>query len=131
MKKFLKNWWYIIFLGICTIFLLTLLSGCTIMKTIDTYQKYYPGFKQNESVIDVYQQLKEHQVDSLPLNKWLTLQANNDDGYILQKTVSAKEDEKTSWKFVYTKHVILDSTFYSIRVYVSTKNKRIQKFYGR
>jgi len=101
------------------------------MKTIDTYQKYYPGTKQEESVKDVYSQLKEHQVDSLPLNKWLTLQARNDEGYILQKTVSAKENDQTSWKFIYTQHVLSDTSFYSIRVYVSTKDKKLQKFYGR
>ncbi len=131
MKRFLKNWGFIIILGIATLMIALSTSSCSIMKTIDTYQKYYPGTKQNESVADVYQQLKEHQVDSLPLNKWLTLQANNDEGYILQKTVSSKEDEKTSWKFIYTKHVLQDTSFYSLRVYVSTKDKRIQRFYGR
>lgn len=108
-----------------------LMTSCTVMKTIDTYQKYYPETKQTESVSDVYQQLREHQVDSLPLNKWLTLQANNDNGYILQKTVSSVENDKTSWKFIYTQHVVLDSSFYSIKVYVSTKDKKLQKIYGR
>jgi hypothetical protein len=101
------------------------------MKTIDVYQKYYPGSKETEAVIDVYQQLKEHQVDSLSLNMWLTLQANSDDGYILQKTSSAKENDKTSWKFIYTKHVFSDTSFYSLKVLVSTKDRKLQHFYGR
>jgi Tfp pilus assembly major pilin PilA len=101
------------------------------MKTIEVYQKYYPRSREIEAVTDVYQQLKEHQVDSLALNKWLTLQANNDDGYILQKTSSAQENEKTSWRFIYTKHVLSDTSFYSIKVLVSTKDKKLQHFYGR
>lgn len=111
--------------------LLFLVSSCTVMKTINVYQRYYPGTKETESVSDVYGQLREHQVDSISLDKWLTLQANNDDGYILQKTVSSIENEKTSWKFIYTKHVIPDSSFYSLKVLVSTKDKKLQKTYGR
>jgi hypothetical protein len=101
------------------------------MKTINVYQRYYPGIKETEAVTDVYQQLKEHQVDSLSLDQWLTLQANNDDGYILQRTVFSTENEKTSWKFIYTGHFLSDTSFYSIKVLVSTKDKALQKLYGR
>jgi hypothetical protein len=131
MKKFLKNWWYSILLGIAIIFLLTLLSGCSVMKTITVYQKYYPGVKESEAVTDLYSQVRENQVDSIPLNKWLTLQAKNDDGYLLQKSISSVHNDKTSYKFIYTKHVVLDSSFYSIKVYLSTKDRKLQKFYGR
>ena len=131
MKKILKNWGFIIILGILTLLIGISIASCTVMKTIETYQKYYPGNKKSESIVDVYSQLKEHQMDSLSLNKWLTLQANNNDGYILQKSVSFKENYETSWKFIYTKHVVLDSTFYSIKILVSTKDRQLQKFYGR
>ena len=113
------------------ILLLILISSCTVMKTINVYQRYYPSTKETESVSDVYTQLKEHQVDSISLDRWLTLQANNDDGYILQKTVSSVENEKTSWKFIYTQHVVIDSTFFSVKALISTKDKKLQKFYGR
>lgn len=111
--------------------LFLLASSCTVMKTINVYQKYYSGTQESQSITDVYSQLKEHQVDSISLDRWLTLQAKNDDGYILQKTASSIENEKTSWKFIYTKHVIPDSSFYSIKVLVSTKDKGLQKIYGR
>lgn len=130
MKRFLKNWGFIIFLAIATFFIAISISSCTVTRTINVYQKYYPGIKEKESITDVYSQLREHEVDSIHLDNWLTLQANNDDGYILQKTVSSTQD-KNLWKFIYTKHVIPDSSFYSIRVVVSTKDKKIQKFYGR
>jgi hypothetical protein len=130
MKKFLKKWWYVIFLGICLLFLLSLVS-CSVMKTMTVYQKYYPGTKETESVIDLYSQIKENQTDSIPLNRWLTLQAKSDDGYLLQKSISSPHKDETSYKFVYTKHVVLDSTFYSIKVYLSTKDRKLQKFYGR
>jgi hypothetical protein len=69
-------------------------------------------------------------VDSISLDKWLTLQGNNDDGYILQKSISSTK-EGNLWKFVYTKHVVMDSSFYSIKVFVSTMDKKLQKLYGR
>jgi hypothetical protein len=101
------------------------------MKTINVYQKNYSIIREQESITDVYSQLKDHNVDPIPLKKWLTLQANNDQGYLLQKTISAKEDEKTSWKFIYSKYVNTDSSFYSIKVMVTTKDKQMQKLYGR
>ena len=131
MKKFFKNWWYAIFLVVCLFFLLSLLWGCSVMKTITVYQKYYPGTKETESVTDLYSQVRENETDSIPLNKWLTLQAKNDDGYLLQKSISSTHRNETSYKFIYTKHVVLDSSFYSIKVYLSTKDRRLQKFYGR
>lgn len=131
MKKFLKNWSFIILLGVTTLLIGISIVSCTVMKTIETYQKYYPGDKKSESIADIYSQLKEHQIDSLSFYKWLTLQANNKDGYILQKSVQFRENDKTSWKFIYTKHVVLDSTFYSIMVLVSTKDRQLQNFYGR
>jgi hypothetical protein len=107
------------------------LSGCSVMKTMTIYQKYYPGTKEMESVTDLYSQVRENEVDSISLDKWLTLKAKNDDGYILQKSISSTQRNETSYKFIYTKHVVLDSSFYSIKVYLNTKNRRLQNFYGR
>jgi len=112
------------------IFLLALSSCITLEKTINVYQKYYPGTKETESVYDLFSQIKEQEVDSISLDKWLTLQGNNDDGYILQKSISSTK-QGNLWRFVYTKHVVLDTSFYSIRVFVSTKDRSLQKLYGR
>lgn len=111
--------------------LFLILSSCvTLEKTINVYQKYYPGTKESESVSDLFSQIKEQEVDSVSLDKWLTLQGNNDDGYILQKSISSTK-QGNLWRFVYTKHVVLDTSFYSIRVFVSTKDKKLQNLYGR
>lgn len=111
--------------------ILLVLSSCTIMKTISVYQNYYPQEKEQQSVTDLYSVIKEHSVDSIALDKWLTLQAQNDNGYILQRTISSVQDEKTSWKFIYTQHVVIDSTFFSVKALISTKDKKLQKFYGK
>lgn len=111
--------------------LLIVLSSCvTLEKTINVYQKYYPGTKETESVSDLFSQVKEQEVDSVSLDRWLTLQGNNDDGYILQKSISSTK-QGNLWRFIYTKHVVLDTSFYSIKVFVSTKDKNLQKLYGR
>ena len=111
--------------------LIIFLVSCSSIKTINVYQKYYSNTQEKNAITDIYKQLKDHQVDSISLDKWITLQANNDDGYILQKTISSIENEKTSWKFIYTKHASSDSSFYSIKVLVNTKDKKVQKIYGR
>lgn len=108
-----------------------LITSCTVMKTVNVYQKFYPQTQETESIGDVYFQLKTHEVDSLPLDSWLTLQAPNDAGYILQKSVYFRENEKTTWKFIYTTFVQIDTSFYSLKVLAQTKDKKLQRSYGR
>ena len=110
---------------------LTIITSCSVMKTMNVYQSYYSATEESQAVRDLYSQIREHSVDSISLEKWLTLQAKTNEGYILQKSISSFPSDETSWKFIYTKHVVLDTSFYSVKVFLSTKDKKLQKIYGR
>ena len=119
MKKFL--------LLICIIFLLSLLSSCVITRSFNLYQKQYS--KEFVAIEDVYKRIHSYGLDSIPLEKWITLNAPNYNGYIIQKTARYPQNEKTNFRFVYSTIANSDSTFYLLKIICDTKDRKVQKKY--
>ena len=113
--------------------LLTFLVSCTVIHTYEIYQKSYSIKQKTVSEKDVYSKLRTYDSDSIPLSSWLTLQANNDNGYLLQKTLTKKRTADTELRFVYSTFVNVnpDTVFYTLQIYCRTKNKNLQKGYKK
>ena len=102
MKKFIKNWGFIILLAIATIFLLITVS-CNKYVSQNIYERTYSI--EEAAITDIYSQLYTYGLDSIPLNDWITNIMFADTMKIEQKMIRKIIDNKTNYTFIYTKYI--------------------------
>jgi hypothetical protein len=109
---------------IVVIFLLFTIISCASYRSFYLLEKDY-GTNQNTEVInDIYVSLKTLDIDSIPINNWITFQGSNDDeGYFIQRIIK-KNDKKTNYTLVFTTFYN-DSTYYNYKIRCKTKDKNI------
>ena len=79
---------------------LFLLVSCNKYVTKNIYEGRYAT--EEIAISDVYTQLDAYELDSIPLDEWITNQLYADTTVILQRTVRKIVDEKTNYTFTLT-----------------------------
>lgn len=104
--------------------LLLLIASCVPYRSFYLLEKDY-GTNQNKEVVnDIYVSFKTLNIDSIPINDWMTFQGSNDDGgYFIQRVVR-KDDKKTNYTLVFTTFYS-DSTYYNYKIRCKTNDKNI------
>lgn len=93
MKKFLLILLFIMFATSCNKYIVT-----------NLYEKEYRDVETEIVYTDVYSQLYKYDLDSIPLNEWITSKLVSDTINIEQKMVRKIIDEKTVYTFIFTEY---------------------------
>jgi hypothetical protein len=113
------------------IVLIFVLTMCVSPKSFLVCYKAYSPSDKNNSIKELYDNLKNCGLDSIPLNKWYTIKANSKDLYIIQRTLIKSINEKTQYKFTYTEFKNPSYVTYQIQIYCLTNDKILLKKYKK
>jgi hypothetical protein len=107
------------------IILLLFLLSCSCSKYIvrNMFSKTYDSTQVENLYYDIYSQLKHHDLDSIPLQDWITTEFSVDTIQILQKVVIKNINKKTNYTFIYTKYTYPRVYFYQFVVRYAGKDK--------
>jgi hypothetical protein len=106
---------------IVAVIITLLITSCGTYRNFYILQKDYDS-TQNELVLkDVYTSLRTLDIDSIPLNDWMTFQGYDGNGFFIQRVVK-KDEKKTNYTLIFTTFYD-DSTYYNYKIRCKTKNK--------
>jgi hypothetical protein len=82
-----------------------MITSCDKYIVTNVYQKTYSNIQEQNVYYDVYKQLSEYDIDSIPLENWLHNDLISDTISIEQKTISKIVNKNSRYIFIYTKYV--------------------------
>jgi len=106
-------------------FIILLFISCSSYRTFYLMEKNYNSNQNVDVVEDVYASLNALELDSIPLNDWMTFQGQEGNGYFIQRMVK-KTEKKTDYVLIFTTYYN-DSTYYNYKIRCRTKDKNIWK----
>lgn len=78
----------------------------------NTYEKSYRDVEIELIYKDVYDQLNKHNLDSIPLEEWITNRMISDTILIEQKIIRKIVDTKTNYTFILSKFIYPSTSYY-------------------
>jgi hypothetical protein len=110
---------------ILILLLLLLTVSCSSQKLFSVYNQTYS--KEQAALKDVYAESRLCGLDSIPMDKWITLRAASDNGSIIQRMTSYQPNKKTLYKFTYSTVIKKDTVFqYSFNIICFTSDRKLQ-----
>jgi hypothetical protein len=105
--------------------IILLLISCNTYRSFYLMEKDYNSKQGVDAIEDVYASLKAIELDSIPLNDWMTFQGQEGNGYFIQRVIK-KSENKTDYVFIFTTYYN-DSTYYNYKIRCRTKDKDLWK----
>lgn len=102
---------------------LFLVISCSVTRTYEIHKKYYSLGQTEQITKDIYDLVKIHNADSIPLKDWLYIGSSSENENT-SKRVFSQIDKDKELVFVFTIHETKDSSFYDFSIYARIKEKR-------
>lgn len=79
------------------------------------FQRNYSELEQNCVIRDIDSLINVYDVQKYPLDEWITLKLEKEDGYIEQKMIS-KYLDSINYIMIYNRYLMTDTTFYELKI---------------
>jgi len=111
---------------IILILILLLFTSCNQYVTKNIYENTYDSTELHSAQTEISYMLYHFELDSIPLEKWLTNKVYNDTIQIEQKTVRKIIDKNSNYIFTFTKYTYPSILYYQFVIRYSGMKKYLQ-----
>ena len=108
------------------LFLLLLTTSCNKFITKNVYERNYSYEKTQTAILDVYSQMHNYDLDSIPMPDWITNIMTVDTITIDQRTARKILNENSSYTFIFTKYTYPSKSYYNFKIRYAGKEKDLK-----
>lgn len=101
-------------------------TSCNNYITKNVYEKSYSGLQEQNAYHDVYAHLNYYELDSIPLENWITNDLKTDTIQIEQKTVMKAINNKSVYVFIFSKYIYPSKLYYNFIIRFSGDKKDLK-----
>jgi hypothetical protein len=105
--------------------LLFSLTACNKFIVTNVYERMYTV--EENVVNDIYTQLETYELDSIPLDIWITNVMMADSSFLVQRSIWKEIASKSKYQFIYTQFINSSDTSYMFLIRYSGKEKYLKK----
>lgn len=104
--------------------ILLIFVGCITIRSFYIHEKIYTEEQKEKVISDIYNSLKQFDIDSIPLNEWIYFQGSEGSCNFTQRMIIKEVDKKTQYYFIFTTFES-DTLFYEFKIRCKTKDKKL------
>jgi hypothetical protein len=105
------------FIILCVLFIVLLSSKCSSQDSSSyVFYRAYSSIEVDTLKKDFFNQLEKYNISTTDLEKWNDVQFTTDDGYIKQRFITKKLNDKTFYVFIWSYTVQKDSVYYEFKI---------------
>jgi hypothetical protein len=112
---------------ILTLILFLISTSCNKYISKNIYERTYSELEVIVAYTDVYDHLYKYQLDSIPLDNWISNNLYDDTILINQKIIRKIIDDKTHYQFIFSKYIYPSTTYYQFTIRYYGKRENLQK----